>query len=394
MKMANDKRKTHVGRREFLKTSAVAALGVFVSHGTALPPQKARELTLYVGTFTSSNSEGIYIYRMDQATGELRQIKAVKSVNPSFLVLDRNKRYLYAVNEVPEFGGKPGGAVSAFAIDSPNGDLRFLNQQSSRGADPCHLTVDSNRKNLLVANYTGGSVAVLPIRRDGSLGTASDLKQHEGSSIKQQQKGPHAHCVILDRSERYALVADLGIDKVMLYRYDKTNGRLVPGKQAWAPLQAGAGPRHLTFHPNGKYAYVINELDSTLSVFQYEESTGTLSLVETVSTLPSNFSGTSFCADVHVSRSGSFLYGSNRGHDSIVVFAIDRDSGRLTQLEHVSTEGKWPRNFTLDPTGKFLLVANQRSDDVVTFKIDSQTGRLQSTGRVAKIPMPVCLRFA
>jgi len=295
---------------------------------------------------------------------------------------------------VPEFGGRRGGAVSAFAIDSPNGDLRFLNQQPSLGADPCHLTVDRNRKNVLVANYTGGSVSVLPIRRDGSLGPASDVKQHEGSGVKEQQKGPHAHCVILDRSERYALVADLGIDKVMLYRYDKTKGKLAPGKQASALLNAGAGPRHLTFHPNGKYAYVINELDSTLTVFQYQENTGTLSLVETVSTLPSNFSGTSYCADVHVSRDGNFLYGSNRGHDSIVVFAIARDTGRLTQLEHVSTEGKWPRNFTIDPTGNFLLVANQRSDDVVTFKIDAQTGRLKSTGHVAKIPMPVCLRFA
>jgi 6-phosphogluconolactonase len=270
----------------------------------------------------------------------------------------------------------------------------LLNQQPSLGADPCHLTIDRKRKNLLVANYTGGSVAVLPIRRDGSLGPASDVKQHEGSSIKEQQKGPHAHCVILDRSERYALVADLGLDKIMLYRYDKTNGKLAAGKQSWAPLQSGAGPRHLTLHPNGKYAYVINELDSTLTVFRYDELHGTLTLIETVSTLPGNFSGTSYCADVHVTPSGNFLYGSNRGHDSIVVFAIARDTGRLTQLEHVSTEGKWPRNFTIDPKGRMLLVANQRSDDVVTFKIDAQTGRLKSTGHVAKIPMPVCLLFA
>ena len=382
-----------IARREFLRRSAIGALGA-VTFPRTTHAYEARDLTLYVGTYTSSDSEGIYIYGMDQVTGELKLTKSVKSVNPSFLALDRTKRYLYAVNEVPEFGGKPGGAVSAFAIDSGNGDLRFLNQQPSLGADPCHLTVDRSRKNLLVANYTGGSVAVLPITRDGSLGPASDLKQHEGSSIKEQQKGPHAHCIILDRSERYALVADLGLDKVMLYRYDKASGKLGSGKQPWAQLPSGAGPRHLTLHPNGKYAYVINELDSTLTVFQYNEHNGRLTLVETVSTLPGNFSGTSYCADVHLSPSGNFLYGSNRGHDSIVVFAIAKDSGRLTQLEHVSTEGKWPRNFTLDPKGKFLLVANQRSDNVVTFKIDAQTGRLKSAGNVAKIPMPVCLQFA
>ena len=389
----NEGKMALIARREFLRISAIGALGAAAFRRTS-HASEGRELTLYVGTYTSSDSEGIYVYRMDQATGELKRIKSVKSVNPSFLALDRTKRYLYAVNEVSDFGGKPGGALSAFAIDSADGDLRLLNQQPSLGADPCHLTIDRKRKNLLVANYTGGSVAVLPIRRDGSLGPASDVKQHEGSSIKEQQKGPHAHCVILDRSERYALVADLGLDKIMLYRYDKTNGKLGPGKQSWAQLQSGAGPRHLTLHPNGKYAYVINELDSTLTVFRYDELHGTLTLIETVSTLPGNFSGTSYCADVHVTPSGNFLYGSNRGHDSIVVFAIARDTGRLTQLEHVSTEGKWPRNFTIDPKGRMLLVANQRSDDVVTFKIDAQTGRLKSTGHVAKIPMPVCLLFA
>jgi 6-phosphogluconolactonase len=293
---------------------------------------------------------------------------------------------------VNEFGGKPGGAVSAFAIES-NGTLRFLNQQASLGADPCHLTVDRKRKNLLVANYTGGNVAVLPIQRNGSLGPATDLEQHEGSSTKEQQKGPHAHCIILDRSERFALAADLGIDKVMIYRFDEKTGKLRPGKQPWASLQPGAGPRHLILHPSGKYLYVINELDSTLTSFKYDGTIGTLSTIDTVSTLPNNFSGSSYCADVRVSPSGRFLYGSNRGHDSIVVFAIDHRTGKLEQLEHVSTEGKWPRNFTIDPMGRFLLVANQRTDNVVTFMIDAQTGRLKPTGYVAEIPAPVCLKF-
>jgi 6-phosphogluconolactonase len=381
-------------RREFLRTGAIGALGAFAFPGTAWPQRKNRELTLYVGTYTSGKSEGIYVYRMDRVSGELKRFNAIKSVNPSFLAIDRSKRYLYAVNEVPEFGGKPGGGVSAFAIDSATGNLKFLNQQASLGADPCHLTVDRRRKSLLVANYSGGNIAVLPIQRDGSLGPATDLEQHAGSSIREQQKGPHAHCIILDASERHALAADLGIDKVMIYRFNQTTGKLTPGKQAWAPLQPGAGPRHLALHPSGKYAYVINELDSTLTAFKYDGVNGTLSSLDTVSTLPSDFRGVSYCADVHVSPSGRFLYGSNRGHDSIVGFVIDQRTGKIEQLEHVSTGGKWPRNFTIDPTGSFLLVANQHTDNVVVFRIDEQTGRLKPTGYVTEIPVPVCLKFA
>ncbi len=391
--MSNDKWKMdRFSRREFLKTGAIGALGASIFRGTAWP-HGARELILYVGTYTSGNSEGIYVYRMDQASGELKRFNSIKSVNPSFLAIDRSRRYLYAVNEVPEFAGQSSGAVSAFAIDSRTGNLRFLNQQASLGADPCHLTVDRNRKFLLVANYTGGNLAVLPIQRDGILGPATSFVQHEGSSIKEQQKGPHAHCIILDHSNRYALAADLGIDKVMIYRYDASTGKLKPNNQPWAQLNPGAGPRSLTLHPRGRYAYVINELDSTMTVFRYERGNGTLRLLETVSTLPSDFSGQSYCADLHVSPSGKFLYGSNRGHNSIVVFAINEDTGRLKYVEHVSTQGKWPRNFTIDPTGSFLLVANQHTDNVVTFRIDPQTGKLSSIDHVAEIPTPVCLKF-
>jgi 6-phosphogluconolactonase len=269
----------------------------------------------------------------------------------------------------------------------------LLNEQATQGADPCHLTLDRKGKTLLVANYTGGSITALPVRSDGTLGMATEVKQHEGSSIKEQQKGPHAHCIILDAAERYALAADLGIDKVMIYQLDPRTGKLTPGKQPSADLQQGAGPRHLKFHPNGKYLYVINELDSTMTAFKYNGLQGTLTHIDTVSTLPSDFSGVSYCADVHVSRSGRFLYGSNRGHNSIVVFEIDQRTGKLKQLEHVSTEGDWPRNFTIDPSGRFLLVANQRSDKVVTFSINQPTGRLKPTGHVAEIPVPVCLAF-
>ena len=379
-------------RRQFLQTGGIGLLGAFVSSADAWSNQP-RELTLYVGTYTAGKSEGIYGYRMDRVSGALTRFNAFKSVNPSFLTIDRSKRYLYAVNEVGEYAGKPGGAVSAFAIEPLTGNLHLLNEQATQGADPCYLTVDSRRRALLVANYTGGNVSVLPVRSDGTLGMVIDLEQHEGSGVKEQQKGPHAHCIILDRSERHALSADLGIDKVMIYRFDRSTGKLTPAKQPWVQLQAGAGPRHLTLHPNGKYLYVISELDSTLTVFRYNELDGTLSQVATVSTLPSNFTGVSYCADVHVSPSGKFLYGSNRGHDSIVVFEIDPRTGKLTLVQHVSTQGSWPRNFTLDPAGRFLLVANQRTDNVVIFFIDARSGQLTPTGVTEQIPSPVCLKF-
>jgi 6-phosphogluconolactonase len=219
------------------------------------------------------------------------------------------------------------------------------------------------------------------------------VKQHEGSGPKEQQKGPHAHCVILDRNERYALASDLGTDKVMIYHFDRATRKLTPANQPFAELTAGAGPRHLALHPSGKYLYVISELDSTMASFKYNELNGTLTLIETVSTLPSDFTGTSYCADVHVSASGKFLYGSNRGHNSIVVFEIDPGTGKLKLIEHTSTAGDWPRNFTIDPTGRFLLVANQRTDNVVSFSIDVSTGRLNPAGHIEEIPSPVCLKF-
>ncbi len=381
-----------LSRRQFLQAGGIGLFGAFAWRANAWSIQD-RELTLYVGTYTSGKSEGIYVYRMDRATGALTKFSSMKSVNPSFLTIDRSKRYLYAVNEVGEYAGKPGGSVSAFAIDAATGNLRLLNEQATQGADPCHLSIDTRKRALLVANYTGGSVTVMPVRTDGTLGMAIDVKQHEGSGIKEQQKGPHAHCVILDRSERYAFAADLGIDKVMIYTFDRATGKLSTGKQPFAELTAGAGPRHLTLHPSGKYLYVINELDSTMTSFKYNELNGTLALIETVSTLPGDFTGVSYCADVHVSPSGRFLYGSNRGHNSIVVFEINPRTGKLTLVEHVSTEGDWPRNFTIDPSGKFLLVANQRSDNVVVFNINERTGRLTPAGHNEQIPAPVCLKF-
>ena len=377
-------------RRQFMKAGGIGLLGAFAFRANAWSNE---DRVLYVGTYTAGKSEGIYVYRFDSNTGALSRSSATMSTNPSFLTIDRSKRFLYAVNEVGEYAGKPGGAVSAFEIDRDTSNLRLLNEQATQGADPCYLSVDTKKKTLLVANYTGGSVSVVPLRSDGTLNVVTDVKQHEGSGPKEQQKGPHAHCIVFDRLERHALAANLGTDKVMIYQFDRATGKLNPGQQPFAELKPGAGPRHLSFHPSGRYVYVINELDSTMSAFKYNELNGTLTMIETVSTLPTDFSGVSFCADVHVSPSGKYLYGSNRGHNSIVVFEIDPGSGKLTLVEHVSTEGNWPRNFTLDPSGQFLLVANQRSENVVVFSIDAATGQLKPTGVNEQIPSPVCLKF-
>jgi 6-phosphogluconolactonase len=366
-------------RRRFLQLSGVGLVGAL--------NLSVNELTLYVGTYTSGQSEGIYIYKMDQLTGALKRTGSIRSENPSFLTIDPARRFLYAVNETPA------GAVSSFRIDPATRQLTSINQQPSEGADPCFVMVDQRGKSLLLANYTGGNVAVLPIKTDGSLGAAIDVEQHEGSGPREQQKSAHAHSIKLDRANRFAVSADLGSDKVMIYRFDPLTGKLAPAQQPSATLHPGAGPRHLAFHPNGKYLYVINELDSSLTTFKYDALNGTLTAFESVSTLPRDFSGKSYCADVHVSKSGRFLYGSNRGHNSIVVFAIDPQTARLSLVEHVSTEGKWPRNFTIDASGRFLLVANQHTDNVVVFRIDAQTGRLTPTGTVEQIPVPVCLQF-
>ena len=378
-------------RRDFIVAGGLGALGVLLEGQTS----QNRQRILYVGTYTSGKSEGIYIYKFNESTGELVRSNIVKGVTePSFLTIDGKGRFLYSVNETTEFKGQPTGALSAFSIDRNTGNLSPLNQRASLGGSPCHVIVDATARFVLVANYTGGNVSVFPIGADGSLGEATDTVQHQGSGPnKERQEGPHAHCVMLDQSNRYAFAVDLGLDKVMIYRFDANNGKLTPGTQPWAQVKPGAGPRHFIFHPNGKFAYVINELDSTLTAFKYDSDNGTLNTIGTVSTLPQGFSGASYCADLHFSSSGKFLYGSNRGHNSIVVYGVDQSTGKLTYVEHADTLGKTPRNFTLDPTGRFLLVANQQSDTVVTLRIDQSTGRLKSTGFVAEVPTPVCLKF-
>jgi len=244
---------------------------------------------------------------------------------------------------------------------------------------------------LLVANYESGNVAVLPVRA-GSLGAPVDMAQHQGSSVNpERQKGPHAHGVLLDQGNRYLFVPDLGLDKIMVHKFDARSGKLTPNSEPWFQLKPGAGPRHFTFHRNGRWAYVINELNSTITALRYDGAHGVLKEAQTVSTLPSDFSGKNSCAEIEVAPGGKFLYGSNRGHDSIAVFAIDQNTGGLGFVQHVSTQGKAPRNFSIDPTGEFLLAANQNSNTVVSFRIDHASGKLSPTGHVTEIPTPVCV---
>lgn len=385
-------------RREFLKTACTGAFGLALSDvASARSPftRRLQELLLYVGTYTTGKSEGIYLYRLNLASGELKHAGTTKGVvDPSFLALDSRRRYLYAVNEVTEFGGKQSGAVSAFAVDRKTGSLRFLNQQPSLGGAPCYVTVDATDRFVLVANYLGGNVSVLPVRDDGSLGEATDVQQFAGSSInRERQEAPHAHCILLDNTNRHAYACDLGTDKIMLYRFDEKFGKLIPNEAPFVSVKAGAGPRHLTFHPRNRYAYVANELDLTVTAFEHEQAKGTLKELQTVSTLPDGLTAASTSADIHVSPDGKFLYISNRGHDRLAAFKIDARNGRLSLIAHTPTQGKTPRNFTIDPTGAFLLVANQNSDSIVTFRIDKQTGRLTPTGHVAEVPSPVCLKL-
>jgi 6-phosphogluconolactonase len=383
-------------RRDFLKLTGLATLGL------ALPPRNfgranpLRALPVYVGTYTSGKSEGIYLYRLDLTSGELRHVATTKGVkDPSYLTLARNGRYLYAVNEVEEFAGKKSGAVSAFAIEPGTGALRLLNQQPSLGGAPCYIITDQTGKFVLIANYIGGNTAVLPVNRDGSLGTATDLQQDLGASINPaRQEGPHAHCIVIAPANRFAYGCDLGADKVMIYRFDQRRGKLSPNRTPFVRAKPGAGPRHLTFHPAGGYVYVINELDNSVTVYAQDPARGDLNALQTVPTLPPDFSGANTGADIHVSPNGRFLYCSNRGHDSIATFAVDSRNGRLAFTAHEPTGGKTPRNFVIDPTGRFLLAANQNSDTIVVFRIDQQTGRLRPTGKVAEVPSPVCLKFA
>lgn len=349
---------------------------------------------VYVGGYTRKGGDGIYVYQLDLQSGALDLLSSGPAVeSPSYLALAPGGRFLYAVNEVGEFEGQKTGAVSAFAVDPATGALMLLNQQSSGGGGPCHLDIDRTGRYALVANYGGGSVAMLPIQADGSLAPASDFVQHQGASADPgRQKGPHAHSFNVDPANRFAFSPDLGLDRVLCYRLDLEHGSIPPADPAFAPVAAGSGPRHMAFHPNGRVAYVITEMGNTLVVFDYDAERGALSEIQTLSTLPAGWEGTSYCADVHVSADGRFVYGSNRGHDSIALCAVDPATGKLELIDTTPCGGDFPRSFGIDPTGSFLIVANQNSDNLVVYRIDRDSGRLQAAGVEVSVPIPVCVK--
>lgn len=352
---------------------------------------------VYIGTYTDKTSKGIYRSELDLATGKLSSpVLAGEAVNPSFLAIAPNQKFLYAVGELSDVNGKKGGAVNAFAIDSATGDLKRLNQQSSVGAGPCHIVVDRTGKNALVANYGGGSAAVLPIQADGKVAEASCFVQHTGSSVNPgNQTAPHAHSINVDAANRFAVVADLGIDKVLVYRLDPDKGTITANDPPAASVEAGSGPRHFAFHPSGKYAYVINEILLTVTAFQYDAEKGVLTPQQTITTLPEGVTdrkGMS-TAEVQVHPSGKFLYGSNRGHHSIAIFSIEPATGKLTAVGHQGQGIKTPRNFGIDPTGNYLLVCNQDGDSVIVFRINQSTGQLEPTGSTVSVGTPVCVKF-
>jgi 6-phosphogluconolactonase len=356
-----------------------------------------RDYLAYIGTYTAKNSKGIYVFRFNAATGKLAPIGlAAESNNPSFLAIHPNHRFLYAAIEVGDFEGQKSGAVAAYSMDRSTGKLTFLNQVSSHGAGSCHVMVDKTGKNVFVANYDGGSIAVLPIGSDGKLGEASAAIQHRGSSVnKERQEAPHAHCILPSPDNRFALVADLGLDEVLVYRFDPAKGTLTPNDPPFGQTPAGAGPRHFAFSPNGKFVYVINEIQCTASTFAYDPKQGALRLLDTISTLPDGYKVTDgdSTAEMRMHPSGKFVYGSNRGHDSIAVFAVDSGSGTLKPVERVSTQGKTPRGFDIDPTGSYLIAANQDSDSLVVFHIDQNTGKLTPTGQKIEAFAPVDVEF-
>ncbi len=379
--------------KPILRLTITFLLMTYFNISKAQSTQVQDQFYLYVGAYTQEEDEGIYLYKFNSNEGSLNYLNTTEGViNPSYLAINTKRNLLIAVNETEDFEGKKSGAVTSFSIKPSDGSLEKISQVASGGSSPCYVSINKNASSAFVANYTGGNVSVFPILSNGVLQSYSDLKQHIGSGpVKGNQNSPHAHAIVLSPDEHFAIVEDLGIDKVMSYAINEKEGKLDLKNEF--ELAPGSGPRHLVFHPNKKLVFVISELNSTISSYTYDAKSGKLTQVMSVSTLPEGFEGANSCADIHVSPDGRFLYGSNRGHDSIVIFAIDKKTGNLDFVDHRSVNGKTPRNFIIDPTGKFLLVANQNSNNIVVFKIDRETGKLKTNGEEVKVSKPVCLKM-
>jgi 6-phosphogluconolactonase len=379
------------------QAASAAQPGDAASAGSAL----ANQTLAYVGTYTGGKSQGIYLFRLQTHNPDASQDAllvplglAAETPSPAFLEIDAKRRLVFAVNEMGQFEGQPTGAVSAFSVDPATGKLKLLNQKSSLGSGPCHLVLDRAGRHVFVANYGSGSVAVLKVQPDGLLGETTAFVQHEGKSVNpQRQEGPHAHCVTLDPANRFLFVCDLGLDKVLIYKFDSDSGKITPNEPAFAAVAAGAGPRHMAFRPDGRFAYVVNELNSTVTAFAYDADAGALAELQTVSTLPENFAGPNTCAEIAVHPNGKYVYASNRGHDSVALFKVDGEKGTLTFVEAQSTGGKTPRHFGIHPSGAHPAIANQNSDTLLLCRIDADDGRLKPSEVFAEAPTPSCIQF-
>jgi 6-phosphogluconolactonase len=372
-------------QEHWIPALAVAVLALFAA------PSSANDPVVFISAFSSGDEGGIHAYAFDSKAGKLKPLhRTAGAENPFFLALSPNKKFLYSIH-AKEFGGKENEQVAAYAIVGRSGELKLLNRQSAEGTAACHLDVDSTGKVLLVANYSSGSVASLPVKADGSLGAPASFHRHAGSSVNpQRQKEPHAHCILVSPDNKFAFAADLGIDRILCYKLDPSACKLTPSEPSFAQSPAGAGPRHLTFHPNGKRVYVINELLNSVTVFDYDVRSGALSATQTISTLPDDFKGTSHCADLKITPDGRHLYGTNRGHDSIAAYRIG-DDGKLTLLAIEPSLGKGPQNLAITANGEWLLCANLPGKNVAVFGIDAKTGRLKSAGDPVGHPSPSCI---
>ncbi len=366
---------------------------------TNVEPQEStlrnETLVVYIGTYTRGESEGIYRCQLDLKRGALEQLAvAGKVANPSYLAIDAERHRLFAVNELSEFMGQPGGGISAFAIQPATGDLTLINHAPSHGDAPCYLTLDQAGRHLFAVNYMGGNLVVIEVGKDGALGLPTTIIAHAGSSRHAtRQDAPHPHSIVLDPANTHAFVPDLGLDKVMQYRLDDESGLLTANQEASVATNPGAGPRHLVFGPEGQTAYVVGELDSSITAYAYDDVAGRLDAFQTVSMVPEGYAGPNLAADIHLTPDGRFLYASNRGHDSIAAFVVDQMTGALKGLGFTPTQGKSPRGFAIDPTGRYLLVANEHSDEILTFRIDKDEGTLSPTGYSLSVPSPVCLKL-
>ena len=350
---------------------------------------------MYIGTYTSGKSQGIYAFEMDSYTGGLKLIDTTESLeNPSYQVIDTNFEYLYTVMETEIYDGEKGGAVGAFRIDKQTGLLKFINSQLTKGRAPCHVCINRAGTYLFAANYSEGTVSVFPICKDGSISPASCVLEHKGTGPnKGRQEKAHAHYVSLTPDEKFLCAVDLGIDKIIVYDFDSKTGKLYLSKHPEVIIRPGSGPRHMVFHQSGRFAYLINELSSDIVALEYSSEQGIFTELQYISSLPSGYNGISYCSAIHISPDGQFLYGSNRGHDSIAIFKINNNTGKLELVSIIPTGGSYPRDFGIDPSGKFLYAANQNSDTIVTFKISSETGIIEPTSSIINVPSPVCVKF-